>query len=152
MTNHIKEIQDSIKEDMFNKYCLPAIVRRRQGYLFVGPGDEIRLTASAKNKKGRENVCFWSPFFEQTGWAAAEDVLRLTEYLKNQPTDAFWVLAVKASVGGPLSYLADPRKGTNGQTPFRFESEGELLYYVKMNKRDTRQYSAMEYYGNSWWV
>lgn len=60
-------------------------------------------------------------------------LLPLGEFLQRQPIHDFWFLIHLRTFkdGKPNCYLSDPRRVRMGSMPFRFESEGELIYYLR---------------------
>lgn len=66
-------------------------------------------------------------------WLCAEDLLPASKFLQHQPSSGFWMLGLKqALVGHDVDqFISDPIRQTLGPKGFRFESPGELFYYVK---------------------
>ena len=63
----------------------------------------------------------------------AKALLPMSLFLARQPSSDFWFVVHRARwIGGaPDCFLSDPRKADAGPRPFRFESEGELLYCLR---------------------
>jgi len=84
-------------------------------------------------------------------WCSAGMVLLLKDYLKNQPTDHYWALAVPSVTGvGWIEYLETVDSPADGSSPYRFESEGELRYYAEKQKLDTKKYQIAEFKPWNW--
>ena len=66
-------------------------------------------------------------------WIAAGNLLPYSSFLRRQPSSDFWMLALKQPLlsGEPVQFMTDPTKQTAGSTAFRFESLGEVVYYMK---------------------
>jgi len=64
-------------------------------------------------------------------------LLCLHKFLKNQPRDNYWCLRQRLAEGAsPPLFLSNARSEHFGHVPFRFESLGELVYYL--NERGMR--------------
>jgi hypothetical protein len=83
--------------------------------------DVYRFPAIRESKP--ERVLYLSP----------KDLLPMSMFLARQPSSDFWFVVHRARwIGGqPDCFLSDPRKADAGPRPFRFESEGEALYYLR---------------------
>src|SRR6266849_174990 len=66
-------------------------------------------------------------------WLPAEYLLPYSKFLRRQPRSEFWMLALKERVqcGRPDQFLGDPIKQTLSSNGFRFESFGELIFYLR---------------------
>jgi hypothetical protein len=70
---------------------------------------------------------------ERVFYLYAKALLPMSLFLARQPSSDFWFVVHRARwIGGhPDYFLSDPRKADAGLRPFRFESEGEVLYYLR---------------------
>lgn len=82
----------------------------------------------------------------EIGWVPRWLVLPLHQYLCRKPVGWFWVLAKSKRLlfGKPNPFLSKPDTRQYGEIPFRFESPGELTYYVKNNRIPFGSHSVME--------
>jgi hypothetical protein len=62
-------------------------------------------------------------------------LLPIREYLRRRPHGVYYLLGFKNRVGSKNSYkfLCDPNAPDKTGAPFRFESEGEIRFYMKVN-------------------
>jgi hypothetical protein len=76
-------------------------------------------------------------------------MLPLDRFLKRQPLNNFWALVVTLNSDvGWVEYLSRVDPPEDGSVPFRFESEGELRYYVKSRQLGMKKYQLAEF--KSW--
>ena len=63
----------------------------------------------------------------------ASNLLPLGEVFQRRPIHDFWSLThLKSFAAGKTDcFLSDPRRIRFGPLPFRFESEGELVYFMR---------------------
>ncbi len=75
-------------------------------------------------------------------WANPENLLPYSSFLRRQPTSKFWMLAWKQPLlsEGAMVFLSDAIKQSPGPKPFRFESLGEVLYYVLEYRLDPQKF------------
>ncbi len=77
-------------------------------------------------------------------WLSAEYLLPYSKFLRRQPRSEFWMLALKERVecGHPDQFLGDPIKQTLSSSGFRFESLGELIFYLRYQQLDGRKFKV----------
>ncbi len=65
-------------------------------------------------------------------------------FLRRQPRSEFWMLALKERVqcGHPDQFLGDPIKPSLSSSGFRFESLGELVFYLRFHQLDWRKFKV----------
>lgn len=92
------------------------------------PGNEQRLFPGAIDEQS-------SPLF----WLSPVCLLPSRRFLRIQPRSEFWMLALKQPLRGRPAdqFLADPVQQGWGPKGFRFESIGELIFYVKQYQLDS---------------
>ena len=75
-------------------------------------------------------------------WVSPENLLPYSSFLRRQPTSEFWMLALKQTLlsEGRMEFLSDAKKQSPGPKPFRFESLGEVLYYVLEYRLDPQKF------------
>ena len=75
-----------------------------------------------------------------------EKLLPVTQFLVRQPLSRFWLLAHRKRLhsGHARCFISMPWRVMTGWPPFRFESEGELLYYMKLYSLSSREFSVMK--------
>ena len=66
-------------------------------------------------------------------WLSPTELLPEWEFLHRQPLEAYWVMLLPQGRRGrgPVAHLSDPWNQVFGLPPFRFESLGELTYYLR---------------------
>jgi len=77
---------------------------------------------------------------------AADMLLPVEKFLIRQPLSRCWLLAHKRrlSDGRNDCFVSMPWKVLTGWPPFRFESEGELLYYMKFYELSFKEFELMQ--------
>ena len=77
-------------------------------------------------------------------WLPAEYLLPHSKFLRRQPRSEFWMLALKERLQGghPEPFLSDPIKQTLSSKAFRFESIGELIFYLSYHQLDPHKFNA----------
>jgi len=75
-------------------------------------------------------------------WVSPENLLPYSSFLRRQPTSEFWMLALKQTLlsEGRMEFLSDAKKQSPGPKPFRFESLGEVLYYMLEYRLDPQKF------------
>jgi hypothetical protein len=73
-------------------------------------------------------------------WLSPAELLPEWEFLHRQPLYEFWVLLLRQGRRGreSVAYLSDPWNQVFGPTLFRFESLGELTYFLERSAFNTR--------------
>jgi hypothetical protein len=71
-----------------------------------------------------------------------ENLLPYSSFLRRQPTSEFWILVFKQTLvsEGRMEFLSDAKKQNSGPNPFRFESLGEVLYYMVEYRLDPQKF------------
>lgn len=67
--------------------------------------------------------------------AALASLLAFSSYLRIQPSDEFWCLRRRDSETGDDVYLSDAKTERYGSDKFRFESLGELVFWLKEHRQ-----------------
>ena len=77
-------------------------------------------------------------------WLSADYLLPYSKFLRRQPRSEFWMLALKERIhsGHPDQFLSDPMKQILGSTGFRFESIGELIFYLGYHQLDPHKFKV----------
>jgi len=75
-------------------------------------------------------------------WLSPNDLLPYSKFLRRQPRGEFWMLALKERLQSPdpNQFLANPSKETLGPKPFRFESLGEVIYYLRSQRLNPKKF------------
>ena len=73
-------------------------------------------------------------------WLSPAGLLPEWEFLHRQPLYEFWLLLLRQGRRGreSVAYLSDPWNQVFGPTAFRFESLGELTYFLERSAFNTR--------------
>jgi len=75
-------------------------------------------------------------------WLRPSDLLARRKFLLRQPHSEFWMLALKPHRRRPNTamLLSDPLTQSFGAMGFRFESQGELVYYLRSRQLDQTEF------------
>jgi hypothetical protein len=75
-------------------------------------------------------------------WVNPQNLLPYSSFLQRQPTSQFWMLALKQPLlsEGAMVFLSDAKHQSAGPKPFRFESLGEMLYYLLEYQLDPEKF------------
>lgn len=75
-------------------------------------------------------------------WVSPANLLPYSSFLQRQPISEFRILALKQTLlsEGRLEFLSDAKKQSLGLKPFRFESLGEVLYYMLEYRLDPQKF------------
>lgn len=72
---------------------------------------------------------------DRTAWVQTDEVLLMTDLYQRQPEDRFLTLS-RISKEGILEWLQSPHEVTFGPRPFRFESMGEIVFFLRKSNHD----------------
>ena len=135
---------------MHSHATLFAIIRETvPGSNSLKAGLRVKVAADAlfnKSRPGALCVCYFDEAPGSFFAIAGSNLLDCRYYLRNSMSSKFWCLAAKNRllVDKPDKFLSDAREFTFGNIPFRFESEGELIYYLYEKELDTDEYYRMQ--------
>ena len=75
-------------------------------------------------------------------WLAPEMLLPYSKFLRRQPSAEFWMLAVKERLlsQDADAFLSDPIKQRLGPKGFRFESLGEVVYFLRHHQLNAQKF------------
>jgi hypothetical protein len=82
-------------------------------------------------------------------WLTPQDLLPAKEFLHRQPFEEFWTLVLRPRRARRRRgrFLSDPWTQRFGTEPFRFESLGEVVYYVRNSRLRTSDLQAGHFNG-----
>ncbi len=79
-------------------------------------------------------------------WLSPDHLLPYSKFLRRQPASHFWMLAHKERLCSrhPDQFLTDPMSETFSPKGFRFESIGELIYYLRLHQFNANKFSVCQ--------
>lgn len=113
---------------------IKAIVRCSIPGCSLKPGDAVLVSSLAfQDGFGSRFPATLESDPEPLFWLERKYLLPMSEYLAWRPTTDFWELMYKPALKGkdPDRFIKDARTEILGPLGFRFESEGELIHYLR---------------------
>jgi hypothetical protein len=83
-------------------------------------------------------------------WVPSSYLLPINDYLQRKPRKRFWSVGKKkAWKDGEPYFITDIKQGNvatvHQEKPFRFESQGEAIFWMAQQKLDPRQYILQQW-------
>ncbi len=112
----------------------PGIVVAVSCLAFESPQSKLHFPATPES---RPELLFW---------LSPDHLLPYSKFLRRQPASHFWMLAHKERLCSrhPDQFLTDPMSETFSPKGFRFESIGELIYYLRLHQFNANKFSVCQ--------
>lgn len=124
-------------------HSILAIVRYTQPGLPVPSGSLVQTSSAilSNQEATRHFVCVPATSPDMVVRLPAGLLLPVSKFLERQPVlDFYAVIHRKRMTSRQPCFIQAPRSITIGVTPYRFESEGECLYYLKTYELSSRAF------------
>ena len=122
--------------------CLKAIIRDTLPGLDIVPGSVVHVAeAILEAPDGAKFPAILDRDSNYVLRLSRSEILPCSQFLTRQPFLEFWIVAhIRSWHTKPNCFLSDPRRETMGPKPYRFESIGEVRYYLKQRNMNITKF------------